>query len=82
MTSSKQFNPRYPQSPHTTDNSMNKTDFVQALTLWFVILIFPQTASEVFGGSAEPVVAIVAIALTYFIPLYLLVGTGAKLLDN
>lgn len=61
---------------------MDKTEFFQALTLWFVVLIFLQTASENFGGPLEPVIAIVAIGLTYLIPLYLLIGAGAKLVDN
>lgn len=61
---------------------MDTTDFVQALTLWFVVLIFLQTASADFGGPLEPVIAIVAIGLTYLIPLYLLIGAGAKLVDD
>ncbi|QLH81308.1 hypothetical protein [Halosimplex pelagicum] len=61
---------------------MNKTDFFQALTLWFVVLIFLQTASADFGGPLEPVIAIVAIGLTYLIPLYLLIEAGAKLADD
>jgi hypothetical protein len=58
---------------------MDKTDFFQALTLWFVALIFLQTAPENFGGPVGPVIAIVVVALTYLIPLSLLIGTAAKL---
>ncbi|WP_324666051.1 hypothetical protein [Haloarcula sediminis] len=61
---------------------MDKTDFFQALTLWFVVLIFLQTASADFGGPLEPVIAIVAIGLMYLIPLYLLIGAGAKLVED
>jgi len=60
---------------------MDKTDFFQALTLWFVIVIFLQTAPDNLGGPVGPVIAIVVIALTYLIPLYLLIGIGAKLAD-
>ncbi|WP_175454454.1 hypothetical protein [Halopelagius longus] len=57
-------------------------DFFQSLTLWFVIAIFLQTAPENFGGPIGPVIAIIAIPLLYLIPLYVLVGIGAKLVGN
>ena len=61
---------------------MDDTPVIQLVTLWFVVLIFLQTASADFGGPLEPVIAIPAIGLTYLIPLYLLAEAGAKLVDD
>lgn len=53
---------------------MERAEFVQGLTLWFVVLIFLQTGS---GDASHPlltVVGIVAVVLSYAIPLALVAG--------
>jgi hypothetical protein len=60
---------------------MNKSEFFQALTLWFVVLIFLQTASGGTGGI-KMVIGIFSIFLMWAIPLYLLREGLAVLLDK
>ena len=58
---------------------MNKNDLFQALTLWFVVAIFLQTAPESIAGPLDPVIAIIAVSLVSLIlPLYILIGIGTK----
>jgi len=52
---------------------MDKGDIYQALTLWFVILIFIQIGSETSSGLLMRAAGMVAIALLYLIPGFLLV---------
>jgi len=52
---------------------MDKRDIYQALTLWFVILIFIQVGSETSSGLLMRAAGVVAIALVYLIPGFLLV---------
>lgn len=59
---------------------MNKTEFLQALTLWFVVVIFLRIEPGNAGGTAVTVTAILAIGLLYLLPIYLLVGIGRELL--
>lgn len=50
---------------------MDRTEFFQATTLWFVAMVFLRTDS----GSSGPLVTaigLVAIGLVYLIPLYVL----------
>ena len=58
---------------------MNKTDFFQILTLWFVVVIFLQTDSGDIGGIIGSVIAIIAVGLLYLLPLYLLAELSVKL---
>jgi len=52
---------------------MDKGDIYQALTLWFVILIFIQVGSGTSSGLLMRAAEIVAIVLLYLIPGFLLV---------
>jgi hypothetical protein len=57
---------------------MERSEFFQALTLWFVVVIFLQTPS----GNGEPVqvaIGIFAIVLLWGIPLYLLAALWSAL---
>ena len=57
---------------------MNKPEFFQAMTLWFVAIIFLQTGSG-NGGPLIIAISLIAGGLMYLIPLYLLTGTITKL---
>lgn len=50
---------------------MNRTEFIQAMTLWFVALLFLQTDS---GGSEILflVIATIALGVVVVMPLYLI----------
>ncbi|UPW00427.1 hypothetical protein M0R88_18230 [Halorussus gelatinilyticus] len=59
---------------------MQKSEFFDALTLWFVAAIFLRTGS----GSSNPAIAVMAIVatlLSYAVPLYLL-GESVLLLTE
>lgn len=50
---------------------MNRSELFQSLTLWFAAMIFLRTGS----GNSHPAVmvaAIVAVGVTYLVPVYLL----------
>ncbi|AHZ21588.1 hypothetical protein E6P09_09730 [Haloferax mediterranei ATCC 33500] len=51
---------------------MDKTEIFQALTLWFVVLIFLQTTPSQ-SGVVHTVIGVVALALMWVIPIYLFV---------
>lgn len=59
---------------------MNKTEFLQALTLWFVIVIFLQLDSGADGDWAMIPAYLVAIGLLYLIPAYFVLVIGGRLL--
>ena len=61
---------------------MDKAEFLHMLTLWFAVLVFLQTGSGTSGGPVLTIIAIIALILTYLLPLYLLIGVGAKLVSN
>jgi hypothetical protein len=52
---------------------MDKGEIYQALTLWFVILIFIQVGSETSSGLLMRAAGMVAIVLMYLIPGFLFV---------
>ncbi|ATW86969.1 hypothetical protein halTADL_0147 [Halohasta litchfieldiae] len=52
---------------------MRKHNIYQALTLWFVILIFIQTGSDPSSGLLMRGAGMVAIALAYVIPGFVVV---------
>jgi len=61
---------------------MERSERLQVATLWFAVLIFLQTAS---GGSGNPIltgIGIVAILLSYLLPLYLVADLAAALLGD
>ena len=51
--------------------STNASELLQALTLWFVVMVFLQTASG-DAGPAGAAIAVVSVVLVRVIPLYLL----------
>lgn len=59
---------------------MNKTEFLQALTLWFAVVLFLETETGSGGGVAITAAAIVAIGLLHLLPIYLLLGVSSELL--
>jgi hypothetical protein len=52
---------------------MDRTELVQVLTLWFVVLIFIQTASGTSDSQVVDAIGIVAILLIYLLPVWILV---------
>lgn len=52
---------------------MDRTELVQLLTLWFVVLIFIQTASGTSDSQVLDAIGIVAILLMYILPVWILV---------
>lgn len=60
---------------------INKSELFQALTLWFVVLIFLQTTSG-GKGSINTAIGIFGILLMWAIPLYLIREGLAVLLDK
>ena len=57
---------------------MNRSEFFQAMTLWFVAIIFLQTGSG-NGGPLLIAVSLVAVGLMYLVPLYLVSGVITEL---
>lgn len=60
---------------------MNKTEFLQTLTLWFAVVIFFEVEPGSAGGGTNTAIAIVAIGLLYLLPIYLLFGVSSELLS-
>ena len=52
---------------------MDRTELVQTLTLWFVVLIFLQTSPGTSDSQVLDAIGIVAILLMYFLPVLLIV---------
>jgi hypothetical protein len=52
---------------------MDRTELVQLLTLWFVVLIFIQTASGTSDSQVLDAIGIVAILLMYLLPVWIIV---------
>jgi hypothetical protein len=52
---------------------MDRADLVQVLTLWFVVLIFIQTASGTSDSQVLDAIGIFAILLMYLLPLWILI---------
>lgn len=52
---------------------MDRTELVQILTLWFVVLIFIQTASGTSDSQVLDAIGIVAILLIYLLPVWIIV---------
>ena len=52
---------------------MDRSELVQTLTLWFVVLIFIQTASGTSDSQVVDAIGIVAILLMYLLPLWILI---------
>ena len=52
---------------------MDRSELVQTLTLWFVVLIFIQTASGTSDSQMVDAIGIVAILLMYLLPLWILI---------
>ncbi|EJN60652.1 hypothetical protein [Halogranum rubrum] len=57
--------------------SLSRSDVVQLLTLWFVVLTFVQTDSSA-SGLVTTVIGVFAFALLWAIPLYVFVGVASK----
>ena len=53
---------------------MDRSELVQILTLWFVVLIFIQTASGTSDSQVLDAIAIFAILLVFSLPLWILIG--------
>ena len=51
---------------------MDRPELVQVLTLWFVVLIFIQTASGTSDSQVLDAIGIVAILLMYFLPVWII----------
>jgi L-lactate permease len=60
---------------------MEKTEFLQALTLWFAVVIFLEIEAGFGGGIVITATAIVAIGLVYLLPIYLFIGVSGELLS-
>jgi len=58
-------------------SSMNKSELVRLVTLWFVVLIFLQTSSG-SDGTLMMGIGIFALVLLWAIPLYLVREVLAK----
>jgi uncharacterized membrane protein YjjP (DUF1212 family) len=58
--------------------SMNKQEFFQAMTLWFVAIIFLQTSPE-NGGTLVLTISLIAGGIMYLIPFYLILVLVSKL---
>lgn len=52
---------------------MDRSELVQTLTLWFVVMIFLQTASGTSDSQLLDAMGIIAILLMYFLPVWILV---------
>lgn len=52
---------------------MDRSELIQTLTLWFVVLIFLQTASGASNSHVLDAIGIFGILLMYFLPLWILV---------
>jgi hypothetical protein len=59
---------------------MERTELLQALTLWFVVLIFIQTASGTTDSQVVDAIGIVAIVLMYFLPLWIVFELASDVL--
>ena len=53
---------------------MDRHELVHTLTLWFVVLIFIQTASGTSDSHVLDAIGIVAILLMYLLPVWLIIG--------
>ncbi len=62
--------------------AMERNELVQILTLWFVILIFLQTASGTTENQVLDAIGIVAILLMYILPLWILTELVSDLIGN
>ena len=60
---------------------MNLSEFFQALTLWFVVMIFLQTESGI-AGPASVILGVISLVLLWAIPAYLLREIVVTLLDR
>jgi len=61
---------------------MDRTELVQTLTLWFVVLIFIQTASGTSDSQVLDAIGIVAILLMYFLPVWIIVELVLELIGQ
>lgn len=52
---------------------MDRNELVQTLTLWFVVLIFVQTASGTADNQVVEAIGILAVSLLILLPLWILV---------
>ncbi len=52
---------------------MDRPELVHVLTLWFVVLIFIQTASGTSDSQVLDAIGIVAILLMYFLPVWIII---------
>ncbi len=52
---------------------MDRSELIQTLTLWFLILIFIQTAPGTANSQVIDAIGIVAILLMYLLPLWILI---------
>jgi len=61
---------------------MDRTELVQILTLWFVVLIFIQTASGTSDSQVLDAIGIVAILLMYLLPVWIIVELISDFADH
>ncbi|SFT10321.1 hypothetical protein SAMN04488556_0150 [Halostagnicola kamekurae] len=60
---------------------MDDTRIIQVATLWFVVLIYIQTASG-GGGAVNMAIGFIAILLMYILPLTLVIFVILQLIDR
>ncbi len=61
---------------------MDRTELVQTLTLWFVVLIFIQTASGTSDSQVLDAIGIVAILLMYLLPVWIIVNVVSDFIGD
>jgi low temperature requirement protein LtrA len=61
---------------------MNKTELVQIITLWFVVMIFIQTTSGTSDNQVLDAIGIVALLLTYLLPVWIIVELISDFVGN
>lgn len=61
---------------------MKRTELVQILTLWFVVLILIQTASGTSDSQVLDAIGIVAILLMYLLPVWIIVELISDFVEN
>ncbi len=61
---------------------MERTELVQTITLWFVVLIFIQTASGSSDSQVLDAIGIVAILLMYLLPVWIIVELASDVIRH
>ena len=61
---------------------MDRHELIHILTLWFVVLIFIQTASGTSDSQVLDAIGIVAILLMYLLPVWLIIGLISDFVES